>query len=243
MRNSAKSLFTGTVLALMFVAVCANGTSSGTETEPAALSSHTPSPTLVGVGLTQSVNITGQAIGLLSFTFNVTDLGDGSVSQHLYSQTLLMSSTSDTTVGGIDQTSASLINIQCLQTSGGNTAWWSGTQFFFTPDPRNNAATNAQILNDVRLKRYVVGGKIIGGVPERRSLVLSSGNVPEVSLNDAGSIGSVSVPVLGKSGANYCKLEDAMFGGIADYLQLSTINNGTSTSCYWTTAKRRRGLV
>ena len=232
MRNSGKSLLTGILLALISVAVCANGASFlFAETGSAALSSSTPSPTLVGDGLTQFVGPTGQAFGLFSFTFNVTNLGDKTVSQHLSSQTLLLpSDSSNTTVGGIDQTSTSLINIQCLQTSG-NTAWWSGTEFFFTPDPRVNAATNAQILNDVSLKRYVVGGKIISGVPEKRSLFLSGANVSEVSLNDAGSINSVSVSILGTSGTSFCKLNDAMFAEFADYLQLTTINNGQSTNC------------
>lgn len=220
MRNSVKSLFTGTLLALISVVACANGASFlFAETGSAALSSSTPSPTLVGVGLTQSVNITGQVSELFSFTFNVTNLGDKTVSQHLSSQTLLLSSNS----GGIDQTSTSLINIQCLQTSG-NTAWWSGTEFLFTPDPRINAATNSQVLNDVSLKRYIVGGKIISGVPEQRSLFLSGANVSEVSLNDAGSINSLSVSILGTSGTSFCKLNDAMLAGFADYLQLTTKN-------------------
>jgi len=188
------------------------------------------SPTLVGVGLTQFIDGIGQADGLFSFTFNVTNLGDTSVSKHLSSQTILLSSQGSTAVGDIDQTSTALINIQCLQTSG-NTAWWSGTEFLFTPDPRINAATNAQILNDVSLKRYVVGGKIISGVPEKRSLFLSGANVSEVSLNDAGSINSVSVSILGTSGTSFCKLNDAMFAEFADYLQLTTINNGQSTNC------------
>lgn len=191
----------------------------------------TSTPTLVGVGLTQFVNFTDQASGLFSFTFNVTNLGDQTVSQHLSSQTLLLPSDfSSTTVGGIDQTSTSLINIQCLQTSG-STAWWSGTVFFFTPDPRINAATNAQILNDVSLKRYVAGGKIINGVPEKRSLFVAGANVSEVSLNDAGSINSVSVSILGRSGTSFCQLKKAMLSGFADYLQLTTINNGQSTNC------------
>src|SRR5262249_49451523 len=111
-----------------------------------------------------------------------------------------------------------------------NEAWWSGTEFFFTPDPRINAATNAQILNDVSLGRYVAGGKIISGVPEKRSLFIAGANVPEVSLNDAGSINSVSVSILGTSGANFCTLNDGMFAGNADFRQLSTIHGG-STHC------------
>jgi hypothetical protein len=219
MRNSGKSLFRGTLLALMFLAVCANGVESMAQS----------SPTLVGVGLTQS-GITGQASGLFSFTFNVTNLGDTSVSKHLSSQTILLSSQGSTAVGDIDQTSTSLINIQCLQTSG-NVAWWSGTVFFFTPDPRVNTATNTQILNDVSLNTYVIGGKIISGVqPEERSLFLSGANVPEVSLANAGTIGSVSVSILGNSGTSFCKLQDKMFAGNADFLQLNTVSRGNVTS-------------
>jgi hypothetical protein len=233
MRNSGKSLFRGTLLALMFLAVCANGAESMAQS----------SPTLVGVGVTQFLDGIGQADGLFSFTFNVTNLGDTSVSKHLSSQTILLSSQGSTAVGGIDQTSTSLINIQCLQTSG-NVAWWSGTVFFFTPDPRVNTATNTQILNDVSLNTYVIGGKIISGVPEERSLFLSGANVPEVSLNDAGSINSVSVSILGTSGTSFCKLNDAMFAGNADFLQLNTVTRGnvTSRNCVTGQLPRNRGV-
>lgn len=224
---SGKSLFTGTLLALMIVALCANRASS---------SPPQSSPTLVGDGLTQFSNPIGQAFGLFNFTFNVTNLG-GDLSQHLSSQTLLLpSDVGNTTVGGINLMSSSLTNVQCLETTNknpkhSNEAWWSGTEFFFTPDPRINAATNAQILNDVSLGRYVVGGKIISGVPEKRSLFIAGANVPEVSLNDAGSINSVSVSILGTSGASFCTLNDGMFAGNADFRQLSTIQNGMSTNC------------
>src|SRR5215469_14777427 len=209
-------------------------TNSGvTETGSAALSSPQSSPTLVGDGLTQVSNIAGQTFGLFNFTFNVTNLG-GELSQHLSSQTLLLSSDlSNTTVGGINRITSSLTNVQCLETNknprASNEAWWSGTEFFFTPDPRINAATNAQILNDVNIGRYVVGGKIISGVPEKRSLFIAGANVPEVSLNDAGSINSVSVSMFGTSGASFCTLNDGMFAGNADFRQLSTI--GGSTHC------------
>jgi hypothetical protein len=208
------------------------GVISGAHESTASNAAHVPSATLIGNGVTQFAGITaGSAFGLFSFTFNVTNLGDKSVKRHLSSQTLLLSSDiSSITVAGIDQTSSSLIDVKCLEVSG-DTAWWSGAVFFYTPDPRVNGATNTQILSDVGAGSYVIGGKIINGIPEKRSLFLSGANVPEVSLNDAGSINSVLLPILGKSGTSFCKLHDAMFAGNADYLQLDTVNPGSNHDC------------
>lgn len=194
-----------------------------------------PGPTLVGDGLTQFNGIVpNTAFGLFSFSFNVTNLGDTSVKKHISAQSIQFSSNfSNTAIAGIDEISTSLIDVKCLQTSGGS-AWWSGTVFFFTPDPRINGATNSQILNDVAHSRYLIGGKIINGVPEKRSVFISGANVPEVSLADAFSIYSVLVPILGQSAGGFCRLHDGMFGGNADFLQLDTIHTGTiqqSTNC------------
>jgi hypothetical protein len=156
--------------------------------------------------------------------FNVTDLS-GALNQHLAASSRLSSSTD--TVTGLDQISSSATNVGCLQLSAdGATAWWSGTVFFQTPDARVNSAVNEQTLNDVRAGRYIIGGKIINdGQVEKRSLFLSSSAVPEVSLNAAGTIASVTPAVLGKTGANYCSLRDGLFLA-ADYMQLNTIHTG-----------------
>ena len=182
-------------------------------------------PALVGDGLTQSTNVTGtQVSSLFSFMFNVTDLG-GALNQHLAASSRLSSSTG--TVNSLDQISSSSTDVQCLQVSAdGTTAWWSGTVFFQTPDARVNAAVNDQTLNDVRSGRYIVAGKIINdGQAEKRSLFLSGATVPEVSLNDAGTIASVTPPILGTTGTTYCSLRDGLFVA-ADYRQLGTIHTG-----------------
>jgi hypothetical protein len=161
---------------------------------------------------------------LFSFMFNVTSLG-GALNQHLAASSRLSSSAD--TVNSLDQISSSSTDVQCLQVSAdGTTAWWSGTVFFQTPDARVNAAVNDQTLNDVRSGRYIVGGKIINdGQVEKRSLFLSGATVPEVSLNDAGTLASVIPAILGTTGASYCSLRDGLFLA-ADYRQLGTIHTG-----------------
>jgi hypothetical protein len=175
-------------------------------------------PALIGDGLTQTTNLTGGVSSLFSFTFNVTNLG-GDLSQHLATSARLSSSTN--TVTALDQISSSSTSVGCLQASAdGSTAWWSGTVFFQTPDSRVNLAVNNQILNDVRAGVYIVGGKIVNS-GLGRGLFLSAAQIPEVSLNDAGAISSVSPTILGKTGGTYCALRDGMYDA-ADYKQLNT---------------------
>jgi hypothetical protein len=196
---------------------------------------HESRATLVGGGSTLLAgNAAGSASGVYSFSFNVTNLDDKSLEGHLSSHTILFTPDTDhTKIADIDRAVTWLVDVQCVEVSG-NTAWWSGRVFFYTRDPRFNAATNTQVQNDVATSRYIVGGKIIGGVPEKRSLFITGGTVPEVSLNDGGSLNGVLLPMLGTSGAAYCKLHDGMFAGNADFLQLDTVNTGSanqSTNC------------
>jgi hypothetical protein len=124
----------------------------------------------------------------------------------------------------LDHITSSSTNVQCLQVSAdGTTAWWSGTVLFQTPDARVNSATNAQILTDVSAGRYIVGGKIVSnaGQVEKRSLFFSGATLSEVSLNDAGTIASVTPPILASTGGNYCARRDGMYVS-ADYLQLNS---------------------
>jgi hypothetical protein len=186
--------------------------------------------TLIGDGLTQTTDFTGtQVNSLFSFMFNVSDVGGG-LSQHLSTSSLLSSTTG--TVTALNEISSTATNVQCLQvSSNGKTAWWSGTVFFQTPDARVNAAVNEQILNDVSAGRYIVGGKIINGKVEARSLFISGATFSEVSLNDAGTIGSVSPSILGATGASYCGLGDGLFQA-ADYVQLNSIHTGPASTSH-----------
>jgi hypothetical protein len=137
-------------------------------------------------------------------------------------------------ISALDEIRSLLTKVQCLVVKD-HTAWWSGTITFATPDPRQNDATNAQILDNIANREQIQFGRLTDNPPEPqvRSLFGSGPIVAEVPLNDPGTINSNNAVYLGASGKDICRKEDALFDGNANYLQVASDPERNTATIIW----------
>lgn len=185
-----------------------------------------------GDGLTASVAIVGDRtapVGLLGFSIDASSNGKPGT----FAYQLIFSNPVSDLISGLNQLTSTQSTVRCVSVDeDGDTGWFSAAVTFATPDFRANNATQEQTAALIDAGLEIVYGRVSDGDHQTRSLFILSSTAPVVSLQDAGGLGSTSTSLTNQLNVNnFCRTQDNMLNGNADYIQLNTINNGSSTDC------------